>query len=101
MKKAKGSFEYWATEHLRVSGAYWALAAMDVMNAVDQMEKQSIIEWLVRCQHTPGTRRLDKTLARAQTFDVASRIFVFFLSRSLSSCVRTTSNRVGRALYDL
>jgi len=48
------SFEYWLTEHLKVSGIYWGLAALDVMNVLDQMDKQQVISMVLSCQHESG-----------------------------------------------
>jgi geranylgeranyl transferase type-2 subunit beta len=36
--------------------AYWALAAMDLMNVLEEMPKTEIIEWIVRCQHKTGVQ---------------------------------------------
>ncbi len=38
----KEDFEYWVTEHLRISGFYWGLAAMDLMNALPQGAEKGI-----------------------------------------------------------
>lgn len=57
---AKSTFEYWATEHLRVSGVYWALGGMSVLNWDGAnggelgLPTGPIVEWLVRCQE-PNT----------------------------------------------
>lgn len=73
--QTKESFEYWATEHLRVSGAYWALAAMDVMKALDEMDKAALVDWVVRCQHPSGALCFAsrRSLARAHALVVAVR----------------------------
>lgn len=47
---AKTTFEYWATEHLRVSGVYWAMAAMSVLNARQELPCEKIVDWIVSCQ---------------------------------------------------
>ena len=56
MQQAKQTFEYWATEHLRVSGAYWALAAMHVLKSMHEMPCDAMVEWIARCQHKTGER---------------------------------------------
>jgi len=48
------TFEYWATEHLRVSGIYWGLSAMDIMKALPEMNKEKVIEFVIACQNTNG-----------------------------------------------
>ena len=47
-------FEYHVTEHLRVSGAYWGLAAMEVLGCGAEIKRSEMIEWLQRCQHPSG-----------------------------------------------
>lgn len=46
--------EYVATEHLRMSGAYWGLTAMDLMGSLGEMEEEKIVEWVLSCQHPNG-----------------------------------------------
>jgi prenyltransferase beta subunit len=63
----KESFEYWATEHLRVSGMYWGLTALDVMNAFNvenEVEREKTIQHILSCQHPNGTnyQRDSKTI---------------------------------------
>lgn len=48
------SFEFYVTEHLRMSGAYWGLMAMDLMGSLDKMNESKIIEWVMSCQHSNG-----------------------------------------------
>jgi prenyltransferase beta subunit len=37
-----------------VSGAYWAVMAMDLMGESHQMERDKIVDWLLQCQHNNG-----------------------------------------------
>jgi len=56
-KENKDSFEYWATEHLRMSGIYWGLTALDVMNdftADNEAEREKTIQFVLSCQHPSG-----------------------------------------------
>ena len=39
------TFEYYVMEHLRMSGVYWAVAAMSLLDAVDDMKKDEIVDW--------------------------------------------------------
>lgn len=52
--KDRESFEYHVTAHLRMSGVYWGLTAMSVLGAVDEMNIEEILEWVMRCQHPNG-----------------------------------------------
>eukprot|EP01118_Nematostelium_gracile_P005263 TRINITY_DN1652_c0_g1_i2.p1 TRINITY_DN1652_c0_g1~~TRINITY_DN1652_c0_g1_i2.p1 ORF type:complete len:336 (+),score=93.84 TRINITY_DN1652_c0_g1_i2:69-1076(+) len=54
LEKKNDNFEYWALEHLKVSGIYWALGAMDVLQSLDQMDLDSIRDFIVKCQHPGG-----------------------------------------------
>jgi len=47
-------FEYWASEHLRVSGLYWGMTAMAIMNATDEMDLKGALEFTLECQNTDG-----------------------------------------------
>ena len=46
--------EYCITEYLRMSGVYWGLTSMFLMNKHDMMEKDEIIEFVKSCQHDNG-----------------------------------------------
>ncbi len=54
LDKKNETFEYYATEHLRLSGGYWGLMAMDLMGSLDKMNKEEIVSWLLRCYHPNG-----------------------------------------------
>jgi geranylgeranyl transferase type-2 subunit beta len=53
-KKQKHSFEYYVTEHLRMSGAYWGMMALDLIDSLDTLDRQEVIEWVLSCQHSNG-----------------------------------------------
>lgn len=42
--------EYCMTEFLRMSGIYWGVTGLDLMDKLERLEKQSIIEFIKRCQ---------------------------------------------------
>lgn len=44
-------------EHLRMSGAYWGLTALDLMGHLGDMNMDEIVTWLLGCQHDCGTPR--------------------------------------------
>lgn len=52
--KKKDDYEYCITEYLRMSGVYWGLTAMFLMNKQDMMEKDEILEFVQSCQHDNG-----------------------------------------------
>lgn len=38
------------TEFLRMSGIYWGVTGLDLMDKLGRLEKQSIIEFIQKCQ---------------------------------------------------
>uniref|UniRef100_A0A2M4BTM4 Geranylgeranyl transferase type-2 subunit beta n=1 Tax=Anopheles marajoara TaxID=58244 RepID=A0A2M4BTM4_9DIPT len=46
----KNDYEYCMTEFLRMSGIYWGVTGLDLMDKLDRLEKQSIIEFIKKCQ---------------------------------------------------
>ncbi|CAG4979360.1 unnamed protein product [Colias eurytheme] len=46
----KDDFEYCMTEYLRMSGIYWSLTAMELMDQSSRMPKEDIIEFITSCQ---------------------------------------------------
>lgn len=42
------------TEFLRMSGIYWGLTAMGLMNKLDKMNKEEVMEFIKACQHESG-----------------------------------------------
>lgn len=48
------SFEYFATEHFRLSGVYWGLTALYLMGQEDKLDRDEIINWVLRCQYDNG-----------------------------------------------
>jgi geranylgeranyl transferase type-2 subunit beta len=56
----KDTFEYCATEHIRVSGAYWGVMAMDLMHSTHLMKRDEIVAWLLECQHENGMRETNQ-----------------------------------------
>ena len=50
------SYEYQVTEHLRMSGIYWGFTAMSLLRSEDQMNPQSIVQWVMAgYQHDAAT----------------------------------------------
>eukprot|EP00944_MAST-04C_sp_MAST-4C-sp1_P008931 g8931.t1 len=50
LDKDKESYEYIASEHLRMSGVYWGLMAMELIKEGDSMDKEAIVEWVISSQ---------------------------------------------------
>jgi geranylgeranyl transferase type-2 subunit beta len=49
LDEKKDTVEFAMIEHLRVSGIYWALCAMDLLGARGEMPEASIVDFVVRC----------------------------------------------------
>ncbi|KAJ3299152.1 hypothetical protein HK104_009946 [Borealophlyctis nickersoniae] len=52
----KDELEYWVAEHLRLSGVYWAITALDLMNNLDALDKEEVIAFVLKChsEREPG-----------------------------------------------
>ena len=50
----KKSFAYYATEHFRMSGVYWGLTALYLLDKLDAMEQEEVVSWVISCQHPCG-----------------------------------------------
>lgn len=48
------SFEYFASEHFRLSGVYWGLTALYLMKSLDTLDENEVKEWVLKCQHANG-----------------------------------------------
>ena len=44
------TFEYYATEHFRLSGVYWGLCGMAVLGRLQDMDEDAIVAWVRTCQ---------------------------------------------------
>lgn len=42
--------EYCMTEFLRMSGIYWGVTALDIMDNVDKVDRASIVGFIKKCQ---------------------------------------------------
>ncbi|EGG23243.1 protein geranylgeranyltransferase type II [Cavenderia fasciculata] len=52
--KKEEDFEYWVTEHLRMNGMYWGLTSLYILKALDKMDRDVIINWVLSCQKSNG-----------------------------------------------
>jgi len=41
-------------EHLKVSGLYWGLTALSLLDKTNVLDRNEIIDFVVRCQHENG-----------------------------------------------
>ena len=46
--------EFVMTEHFRMSGIYWGLTAIDLLDKTDLMQKSEIVDFVKSCQHSCG-----------------------------------------------
>jgi len=52
--KTADDYEYVVSEYLRMNGVYWGLTAMDLMGALDQMNRKDVLKFVSECQHECG-----------------------------------------------
>lgn len=50
----KDEYNYCMTEHMRMSGMYWCLTALDVMDKLDRTKKDEVLEFIAQCQAESG-----------------------------------------------
>lgn len=46
--------QYWLSEHLRLSGLYWGLTALDLMHAKDALPRDEVVKFVKSCQQPNG-----------------------------------------------
>lgn len=54
LDEKKDSFHYLLMEHLKMSGTYWGLTALALLNRLDVMKKEEVISFVISCQHPNG-----------------------------------------------
>ncbi|PIA18841.1 prenyltransferase and squalene oxidase [Coemansia reversa NRRL 1564] len=54
LDKRQDELEYWMTEHLRISGIYWGLVALKLLDRDSALDKQQVIDYILSCQNTDG-----------------------------------------------
>jgi geranylgeranyl transferase type-2 subunit beta len=54
LDKKTSEFEYHLMAHLRLSGIYWGTTAMALMNKLDKLDRQQVIEDVMKCYHSNG-----------------------------------------------
>jgi geranylgeranyl transferase type-2 subunit beta len=48
------AYEYAVSEHLRMSGIYWAAAALDLVDSLDALDGDAVVKFVLDCQHECG-----------------------------------------------
>ncbi|KAJ1843961.1 Rab geranylgeranyltransferase [Coemansia sp. RSA 2708] len=54
LDKKHDELEYWMTEHLRVSGIYWGLVALFLLDKPAALDHQQIVTYILGCQNSDG-----------------------------------------------
>ncbi|RKP38381.1 terpenoid cyclases/protein prenyltransferase alpha-alpha toroid [Dimargaris cristalligena] len=54
LDKKQDALEYWYSEHLRLSGVYWGLTALQLMGCPDLLGRDAVIKYVLSCQHPNG-----------------------------------------------
>lgn len=50
----KDEYMYCTTEHIRMSGMYWGLTALDLMGKLEQINRNEVFEFIAQCQSESG-----------------------------------------------
>ncbi|KAK4447636.1 terpenoid cyclases/protein prenyltransferase alpha-alpha toroid [Podospora aff. communis PSN243] len=50
----KDDHDYWLTEHLRLNGLYWGLAALHILGRPDALPRDETVNFVLSCQHENG-----------------------------------------------
>jgi len=54
LDKKTDTFEYHASEHLKMSAVYWGCMAMELVGSLHKMDKKGIIDFVFKCKHPNG-----------------------------------------------
>lgn len=54
LDKKKNELAYWLSAHLRLSGVYWGLAALELMNAGENLDRDEVIKFVLECESPSG-----------------------------------------------
>lgn len=54
LDEQKESLDYWLSEHLRLSGVYWGLTALDLLGKKEVLDRHATIEYVKSCLHKNG-----------------------------------------------
>ena len=48
------AYEYAVSEHLRLSGVYWAATALELVGSLDTLDREGVVRFVLECQHDCG-----------------------------------------------
>mmetsp|Transcript_2414 Transcript_2414/g.7241 ORF Transcript_2414/g.7241 Transcript_2414/m.7241 type:complete len:151 (+) Transcript_2414:178-630(+) len=48
------TFEYYATEHFRLSGVYWGATALATLGRLHLLDAEATVAWTLSCRHENG-----------------------------------------------
>jgi geranylgeranyl transferase type-2 subunit beta len=51
LDKRTDEYEYWLTEHLRLSGVYWGLTALHILGHQDALPRDELVAFTMSCWH--------------------------------------------------
>ncbi|KAL4652261.1 hypothetical protein ACB092_01G219800 [Castanea dentata] len=57
VEKMKGDFVSVVMEHLRMSGAYWGLITLDLLEKLHIVDVDEVVSWVMKCQHESIVQR--------------------------------------------
>jgi geranylgeranyl transferase type-2 subunit beta len=49
LDRRSDEYEYWLTEHLRLNGVYWGLAALHILGRPDALPRDGLVDFTMRC----------------------------------------------------
>jgi len=54
LNEKKDTFEYWATEHLRLNGMYWGIGGLRLLKSENVLDRDEVIQFVLSCAHPSG-----------------------------------------------
>lgn len=54
MEQKRDELEYWLSEHLRLSGIYWGLTCLDLLDSRNVLDQTEVIDFVKKCQCADG-----------------------------------------------
>lgn len=54
LQRESDTFEYWATEFMRMSGVYWALSAASLLGGAERFDTPAILAFVASCRRPDG-----------------------------------------------
>ncbi|CAI5445015.1 unnamed protein product [Caenorhabditis angaria] len=103
------SYMYIMSEHLRVSGIYWCVNAMDLSKDLEKMPSQEIIEYVKTCRNSDGgygpapghDSHILHTLCAVQTLLIFGETIDSETSNEIASYVKSLQQEDGSFVGDI